>query len=91
MFSVNKDPTVGDLRKFGYAMLAGFAFIGALVYFSGLFDAWSGTFTRWLNNGASQLTYAFAVTVAVDLVFGIVLWFVERLLGLLGFGRLEYR
>jgi hypothetical protein len=83
-------PSAADRQSWGTALIL-IAFIGALIYFSGLFDALSGTLTRWLNNGASQLTLAFAVTVAVDLVFAVVLWIAEQLLALLGFGRLEYR
>jgi peptidoglycan/LPS O-acetylase OafA/YrhL len=54
VFTVNKNPTVDDLRKFGYAMFAGFAFIGALIYVSPWFKtrdmsvlAWPGTWAQW--------------------------------------------
>ena len=32
MFTVNKNPSVGDLRKFGWAMLIGFGVIGAVLW-----------------------------------------------------------
>jgi hypothetical protein len=32
MFTVNKSPSVGDLRKFGWAMLLGFGVIGAVLW-----------------------------------------------------------
>ena len=34
MFTVNKNPTRDDLRKFGVAMLIGFGFIGAILFLS---------------------------------------------------------
>ena len=34
MFSVNKNPSSADLRKFGDAMFLGFFLIGALLFFS---------------------------------------------------------
>lgn len=54
MFTVNKNPTNDDLRKFGYAMVGGFLMIGALIYFlpwartrevSTL--AWTGRLLQW--------------------------------------------
>ncbi len=40
MFTVNKNPTRDDLRKFGVAMLVGFFFIGAIL-----------SFLPWLKTG----------------------------------------
>ena len=34
MFTVNKNPSIGDLRSFGLAMFLGFFFIGALLFFA---------------------------------------------------------
>ncbi len=50
MFTVNKNPSEAELRKFGWAMLTGFGVIGAILWFlawrkygeSGLLD-WTGT------------------------------------------------
>jgi hypothetical protein len=38
-----------------------------------------------------QLTWAFGITVAVDFVIAAILFATEQALGLLGFGRLQYR
>ena len=50
MFTVNKNPSRDDLRKFGVAMLLGFFLIGAILYFSPWIKTrdvsalgWSGT------------------------------------------------
>ncbi len=50
MFTVNKNPTISDLRKFGWAMLVGFWAIGALLWLSPWLKTrdlpalgWSGT------------------------------------------------
>ena len=40
MFEINKNPSVSDLRKFGAAMLVGFAVIGALLWL-----------TPWMKSG----------------------------------------
>ncbi len=34
MFTVNKNPSIRDLRSFGLAMIVGFFFIGALLFFA---------------------------------------------------------
>ncbi|MGD2108830.1 MAG: hypothetical protein PVI86_05500 [Phycisphaerae bacterium] len=55
MFTVNKNPTSDDLRKFGYAMLGGFAVIGMLLYFVPWIKSrdasaieWTGTLLQWI-------------------------------------------
>lgn len=52
MFTVNKNPTNADLRKFGWSMLLGFGFIGAILWFV----AWhrSGRGTLGWSGAASQ-------------------------------------
>jgi len=54
VFTVNKNPTVDDLRKFGYAMLTGFVFIGVVIYVAPWLTAreisalhWAGTWRQW--------------------------------------------
>ena len=54
MFTVNKNPTVDDLRKFGYAMFAGFVFIGVVIYVFPWLKSrdasvltWGGTWLQW--------------------------------------------
>lgn len=82
-------PSSSDRKAWGPALILA-AFVGALVYFSGLFDALSGSLNSWLRNGANRLTYAFAVTVLIDLGFAAALFVIEQALALLGFGRLKY-
>ena len=63
MFTVNKNPTLDELRKFGYAMLVGFLFLGAVIYLAPLVKTrevfpwlgfrdvsvlkWAGTWRQW--------------------------------------------
>lgn len=66
MFTVNKNPSVSDLRKFGWAMLFGFGVIGAILWFV----AW-----RRYGGGSLGWTGAAGQQVAVGLfVFGVGLW-----------------
>jgi hypothetical protein len=83
-------PSAADRRTWGIALLF-LAFVGALVYFSGLFDQISYTLGLWARNAADQLTYAFAITVIVDFCVMGALFVLEQALALFGFGRLEYR
>ncbi len=83
-------PSAADRRAWGIALLF-LAFVGALVYFAGLFDQISYTLGRWARNAADQLTYTFAITVIVDLFVVAALFVIEQALALFGFGRLEYR
>jgi hypothetical protein len=83
-------PSAADRHSWGTA-LAFIAFLGAALYFSGLLDIVSAPVASWAENGASQLTYAFAIAAIIDLVFAILLFLVEQSLGLLGFGRIQYR
>lgn len=66
------------------------ALASAVFYFTGLFDVYSDSLGRWIGGGASQLAYAFAVIIAVDVIVAVLLLIVEQSLGLLGVGRLEY-
>ena len=83
-------PSAADRRAWGIALLF-LAFVGALVYFSGLFDQISYTLGRWARNATDQLTYTFAVTVILDLLVVVALFVIEQALALFGFGKLEYR
>jgi len=83
-------PSSSDRQAWGPALIL-IVFVGALAYFSGLFDQVAGSLHAWVRTGTNRLTYAFAVTVAIDLAFAIVLFVVEQTLALLGFGRLLYR
>jgi hypothetical protein len=83
-------PSTADRRSWVSALILA-AFIGALAFFSGLLKAVATPLGQWLRVAASQLIYACAVTVAVDLVMAAGVFAAEQALGLLGFGRLEYR
>jgi hypothetical protein len=82
-------PSAADRRSWVSALVFA-AFLGALAYFSGLLRAVSTPLGQWMRVAANQLTYAFAVTVAVDLVMAVAAFVTEQALGLLGFGRLQY-
>ena len=65
MFTVNKNPTVDDLRKFGFAMVAGFLFIGAMVYLASWVRTgevstlgWRGSGFQWAAIGLALLGLA---------------------------------
>ena len=82
-------PSAADRSSWGVAL--GFVgFVGAAFYFSGLLDSASATIAGWATGAASLLSYAFAATVAVDLVFAALLLVLENGLSLLGFGRVRY-
>ena len=83
-------PSTADRRSWVSALVLA-AFLGALALFSGLLKAVAAPLGQWLRVAADQLTYACAVTVVVDLVMAIGVFAAEQALGLLGFGRLEYR
>jgi len=51
MFIVNKNPTVADLRKFGWAMFIGFFFIGALLFFAPFLRTWDVLALDWTGTG----------------------------------------
>jgi hypothetical protein len=88
-------PSTADRHAWGTALL----FIGVLVvfaYLTGLVQSLtSGSFvlttSSWGRHAADQLTWAFGITVAVDVIIAAILFVTEQTLGLLGFGRLQYR
>ena len=49
MFTVNKHPTVGDLRKFGWAMLIGFAVLGVAFWTIPVLWALDASLLAWLG------------------------------------------
>lgn len=52
MFTVNKNPTRDDLRKFGVAMFIGFFFIGAILFFTRFLKSWDVlTLPEWPLTG----------------------------------------
>lgn len=55
MFTVNKNPTAGDLRKFGWAMLIGFGVIGLLLWLAQWLGAREAGVLHWLGSG-QQIT-----------------------------------
>jgi membrane-associated protease RseP (regulator of RpoE activity) len=82
-------PSAADRQSWGVAI--GFiAVIGAAFYFSGLLEFVSQPIARWARTAATRLTYAFGITVFVDLAFAVVLFAVENGLALLGLGRVQY-
>jgi membrane-associated protease RseP (regulator of RpoE activity) len=82
-------PSAADRSSWGIAL--GFVgFVGAALHFSGLLGGASATISRWAAGAASLLSYAFAATVAVDLLFAVLLLIIEGGLALIGFGRVEY-
>ena len=60
MFTVNKNPSVSDLRKFGWAMLFGFGVLGAILWI-----------VAWRRYGGGSFGWSGAVGL---LVLGIGLW-----------------
>jgi hypothetical protein len=83
-------PSASDRHAWWQAILA-ILFVGTVLYFAGLWDSlvtWIGT---WLQYSIDYLTYAFAITIVIDIIFGTILFLIEQGLGLLGFGRIEYR
>ena len=47
MFTINKNPTVTDLHKFGWSMLAGFGVIGVLLWVAAWRGADDAAFFSW--------------------------------------------
>lgn len=82
-------PSAADRHAWWLALLF-IAFVGAILYFAGLLDDLSTAAGGWVRGVTNLLTYAFAVTVIVDVVFGVFLFLVEQFLGLLGLGRIRY-
>jgi hypothetical protein len=87
-------PSAADRHAWGTALIY-LGVLAALVYLTGLVQfLTSGSaaiaVTSWVQHAADQLTWAFGITVTVDLIIVAILWITELTLGLLGFGRLEY-
>lgn len=67
MFTVNKDPSVSELRKFGWAMLIGFGVIGAILWVVAVRRhgggplAWSGLAIQYVAIGFIALGIALCV------------------------------
>jgi hypothetical protein len=88
-------PSAADRQAWGTALI----FLGLLagfVYLTGLVEVLSTgsaaiTVSAWVRGAVDQLTWAFGITVAVDLIIAAILFITEQTLGLLGFGRLHYR
>jgi hypothetical protein len=88
-------PSAADRHAWGTALI----FLGilvALVYLTGLVQFISSgslslALNSWVGTAVDQLTWAFGITVVVDLIIAAVLFVAEQTLGLLGMGRLEYR
>lgn len=51
MFTVNKNPSRDDLRKFGVAMIIGFSFIGAILFFSPWIKSRDTSTLQWAGTG----------------------------------------
>ena len=51
MFTVNKNPSRDDLRKFGVAMLLGFGFIGAILFLLPWLKARDASAFEWTGTG----------------------------------------
>jgi len=88
-------PSAADRHAWGTALifiavLVGFFYLTGLVQFftTGSFAI---TANNWARGVVDQLTWAFGITVAVDLVIAAILFITEQTLGLMGFGRLQYR
>jgi len=82
-------PSAADRHAWWLALIF-IAFVGAILYFAGLLDDLSAAVGGWAYEVMNLLTYAFALTAIVDLVFGLFLFLTEQLLALLGFGRIRY-
>ncbi len=82
-------PSAADRHAWWMALLF-IAFVGAVLYLAGLSDELVQTFGGWTQRAINYLSYAFAVTLVIDIVFGVILFLIEQCLGLLGFGRVRY-
>ncbi|MBN1581297.1 MAG: hypothetical protein JXA89_11395 [Anaerolineae bacterium] len=83
-------PSAADRHAWWLAILF-IVFVGAILYLAGLWDDLAARFGGWIQNGMDYLTYAFAMTIVIDVIFGAILFLIEQGLGLLGFGRIDYR
>ena len=89
-------PSAADRHAWGTTLVF-ILVIGAVAYFSGALDgspiarSASVTIGRWLWNAVDQLTYAFAIAVAVNLVVAAILLVIEQAMAIFGFGRLEFK
>ena len=88
-------PSAADRHAWGTALIY-LGILAVFIYLTGLVEFLnSGSLAiavaSWVRQAIDQLTWAFGITVAVDLIIVAILWIAERTLGLLGFGRLEYR
>ena len=59
MFTVNKNPTPNDLRKFGWAMLIGFGGIGALTWLLPWIRGLEGAALGWWGGGGQIASLCF--------------------------------
>ena len=82
-------PSATDRRSWGTAIAFAVA-TGAALYFSGLLAFVSWPVAQWAELATARLTYAFGITVLVDLAFAIVLFALENGLALVGVGRVQY-
>lgn len=88
-------PSAADRHAWGTALiflglLVGFVYLTGLVQFLTI-GSFALTVGSWVRNAVDQLTWAFGITVAVDLIIAATLFVAEQTLGMLGFGRLHYR
>ena len=73
MFTINRNPSVADLRKFGWAMLGGFGGLGALLWLIHWWRVSEGGLLHWSGHGVQ-------VAVLCLWALGFVLWGVSFLL-----------
>jgi len=73
VFTINKNPTASDLRKFGWAMLCGFGGLGALLWIIHWWRIPGGGLFAWSGHGVQ-------VAVLYLWALGFVLWGVSFLL-----------
>ncbi len=58
VFTVNKNPTPGDLHKFGWAMLLGFAVIGLILWIAPWVKTQDAARLSWAGTGTQVLALA---------------------------------
>lgn len=83
-------PSAADRHAWWQAVLF-IIFVGIILYLAGLWDDLAAGAGSWVQNGTSYLTYAFAMTILIDVVFAAALFLIELGLALFGFGRIDYR
>lgn len=66
MFDVNKNPSQTELRKFGGAMVFGFAVIGGLLWSSQAIKSWDSAHLSW-SSRSSQIIAIIAWTMGIGL------------------------